>query len=158
MGFSNRSTGKTKYASNSPDNPPSSANSVLSVKSCRANRHQSAPSDRRKAISRSRVTPRASNKVATFPQQMNNRNPTAADSVNSAFSILPSRSPRTSCRNVIKVTPQPARSRGYSRSKSRAIPFNSPSACCKLTLGFSLATNSWSCAARSASGNPSAFL
>ena len=142
IGFSLRSTGTIEYASSNPAEPPTVASTMLSVRSCRTTRHLSAPSARRSAISRSRVTPRASNRLATLPQQINSKKATAAVSITSDFSIRPLRSPINSCRSQMALTVQPARSRGYSRSSSFAIAFNSASVCGKVTPGLSRATNS----------------
>src|SRR6266516_1435180 len=51
---------KTQCASSKPPTPPSTASNMLSVRSCRTNRHRLAPSARRNANSRARVMPRAS--------------------------------------------------------------------------------------------------
>ena len=65
-------------ASSNPAAPPAAASSRLSVNSWRASRNPLAPIARLIAISRRRMTPRASSKPATLVQAISSTRPTTA--------------------------------------------------------------------------------
>lgn len=65
------------HAIASPNAPPPNDSSALSVSSCRTRCAGVAPNEIRIAISRSRATARANNKLATFAQAISRINPTA---------------------------------------------------------------------------------
>ena len=69
--------GETHDASPSPRAPPIRPRIAVSVSSCRINRLALAPTALRSAISRCRLTPRASSRLTTFAQAMRRTRPTA---------------------------------------------------------------------------------
>ena len=74
----NSTNGRTPMAaSKTPSAPPKSPNTLLSVRHWRTRRPRLAPSATRMAISRSRETARASNRLATFTHAISNAKLTA---------------------------------------------------------------------------------
>ena len=71
-------------ARNRPPSPPARLSSTLSVRSCRTTRPRPAPSAMRTAISWVRRAARASSRLATLAQAINNSSPTAPSRVSSA--------------------------------------------------------------------------
>jgi hypothetical protein len=76
-------------ASRTPAAAPMSANTTLSIKSCRMILPFPAPSATRMPISLARLVERTSNRLATFAQAMRSTQPTAPSNTNNAPRALP---------------------------------------------------------------------
>ena len=87
-------TARNRNVKASPNPPPASANTTLSVKSWRNIRPRDAPSETRSAISLERATDRESNRLATLAQAISSTKPTAH---NSNISLRRTSCTRSSC-------------------------------------------------------------
>ena len=85
MGIALSSRSSPHSASTNPSAPLIKPSSKLSVSSCRKMRLRFAPSAARIAISFCRAVARASNRLATFTQAINNTKPTTPSRIKSAF-------------------------------------------------------------------------
>ena len=112
-----RSTAPPHSATTTPAKPPSTARSTLSVKSCDKSRARLTPSASRIAISRRRLSARASSRFATLAQAMSSTiNATPLIHV-ATFAKLDSLGPRSLSTDATK-----ARGRAISAGVSPGLP------------------------------------
>src|SRR5581483_9146601 len=119
-------------ASNTPQTPPATASSRLSVSNCRMTRQRPAPSATRTAISRRRTAPRASSRPATLTHATASTQPTAPSSTKSGRR----KSPVSSRMAGMTRAPVYLLVSGYCARNAAVIASSSACACPGVTLGF----------------------